>query len=202
MIPSPFRLEQKFNCDDFEKIGRLSLRWSHIDHMIGNCLKIMLRLSDDEANIVVFPLSTELRLTRIRELNKLTPFPTEAATRAFKELDLVMKGIQAVRNNVVHAVVMGPGKFELRSKKKRSYSKDEIFSVEELTNYAALAVLILRHELGEIDPEYDPPSLPQRPQVPKFLQSLIHAPHARYTNAADRKRMAREAMAKLIEGGW
>jgi len=24
----------------------------------------------------------------------------------------------------------------------------------------------------------------------------------RYTKAADRKRMAREAMAKLIEGGW
>jgi hypothetical protein len=24
----------------------------------------------------------------------------------------------------------------------------------------------------------------------------------RYANAADRKRMAREAMAKLVEGGW
>ncbi len=39
ILPSPFRFEAKLSAEAFEKLGRLSLRWSHIDHMIANCLK-------------------------------------------------------------------------------------------------------------------------------------------------------------------
>src|SRR5262249_40842507 len=106
MIPSPFRFEETLTAEDYQTLGKLSLRWSHIDHFIANCLKKQLRLSDDEARLVVFPLNTDTRLKRMRALQKLNPLPTRAAKRAFEELDLVMKGLQAVRNNVAHAVIM------------------------------------------------------------------------------------------------
>jgi hypothetical protein len=134
MIPSQFRFEATFTPEDFAKIGLLALRWSHIDHVIANCLKALLRLTDDEAIVVVFPLHTDTRLTRIRELQKRKPFPTEAATTAFRELDRSMKAIQAIRNTVIHAVIMGD-ELELRSKERR-YTKAQIFEIEELTNYA------------------------------------------------------------------
>jgi hypothetical protein len=179
MIPSPFRFEANLTPEDYQKIGLLSLRWSHIDHVIANCLKALLRLTDEEAIVVVFRLSADARLTRIRELQKLNPLPTDAASRAFRELDLMMKGIQAVRNNVVHAVILNDGKadqiFELRSN-RRGFTKAEVFETEELTNYAAHAALVLRHELGDKDPAYAPPPLPGRPPIPGFLQSLIQVP--------------------------
>jgi hypothetical protein len=140
MIPSQFRFEANFAPEDYQKIGLLALRWSHIDHVIANCLKVLLRLTDEEAVIIVFPLSTDHRLNRIRKMIQLTPSLTEEAKKAFSELDAVMKGIQQVRNNVIHAVIMG-GKmdpiFEMRSK-QRSFTKTDIFETEELTNYAGM----------------------------------------------------------------
>jgi hypothetical protein len=89
-----------------------------------------------------------------------------------------MKGIQMVRNNVIHAVIMD-GKtdqlFESRSK-QRSLTKTQIFETEELTNYAGHAALLLRNELGDKDPIGAPPPLPARPSIPQFLRSLIPAP--------------------------
>ena len=177
MIPSPFRFEGKLTPEDYQTLGKLSLRWSHIDHLIANCLKCLLRLSDDEARVVVFPLTTETRLNRMRALQKLKPLPTEAAKQAFHELDMMMKGLQAVRNNVAHAVIMPANgtddlKFELRSR-SRGFTKAEVFETEELTNYAAHAAWVLRHELGDIDPVSTPGPLPGRPPIPGFLQKLI-----------------------------
>jgi hypothetical protein len=44
-------------------------------------------------------------------------------------------------------------------------------SDEEITNYAGILALTLRHELGKRDPSYDPPDpLPARPSVPEFLK--------------------------------
>jgi hypothetical protein len=115
--------------------------------VIANCLKVLLRLTDEEAIVVVFPLSTDNRLARIRELQKLKPLPPGLAEQAFRELDLMMKGIQAVRNNVVHAVILKDGMsdqiFELRSK-RRGFTKAEVFEIEEITNYAAHAALTPR----------------------------------------------------------
>jgi hypothetical protein len=104
MIRSQFRFEANLTSEDYHKLGLLALRWSHIDHVAANCLKKMLRLTDQEAVIVVFPLPMEQRLSRMRELQKLQPLPTNAAKRAFREFDFIMKGLQAVRNNVIHAV--------------------------------------------------------------------------------------------------
>jgi hypothetical protein len=177
MIPSPFWFEGKLTPEDYQKLGKLSLRWSHIDHLIANCLKKLLRLTDDEARLVVFPLSTDIRLARMRDLQELNPLPTQAAKQAFDELDRVMKGLQAVRNNVIHAVLMyADGTdapiFELRSR-SRGYTKAQVFETEELTNYAAHAALVLRHELGDKDPAGAPGPLPARPQIPVFLKKLI-----------------------------
>jgi hypothetical protein len=62
MLTSPFRFDKELSSEDFERLGRLSLRWSHIDHMLANCLKILLRLDDNQARIMIFPLTSELRL--------------------------------------------------------------------------------------------------------------------------------------------
>jgi hypothetical protein len=46
-----------------------------------------------------------------------------------------------------------------------------VMSDEEITNYAGILALTLRHELGKRDPSYDPPDpLPARPSVPEFLK--------------------------------
>jgi hypothetical protein len=155
MLTSPFRFDGELSAKEFERLGRLSLRWSHIDHMIANCLKIILRLDEDQARIMIFPLTADARLQRIEALTKLNPLPSDKATRAFEELRAVMKGIQAIRNNVVHAVLI-EGEFIMRSK-GRTFTKEQIFETEELTNYAGILALTLRHELGERDPLYNPP---------------------------------------------
>jgi hypothetical protein len=83
-----------------------------------------------------------------------------------------MRGIRAVRNNVVHAVLIEE-EFKMRSN-DRTFTKEQIFESEELTNYAGILALTLRHELGEQDPAYNPPDpLPSRPVVPDFLKSYI-----------------------------
>jgi hypothetical protein len=175
MIPSPYRFEPTFTDAEYAKLGVLALRWSHIEHIIGNCLKVLLRLTDEEAIVIVFPMSGEQRITKIHELSKLAPLP-EKARIAFDELRAVMKGIQYVRNTVIHAICGDDEEqgqvFHLRSK-KRSIAKAEVFSVEELTNYAGHLVLALRYALGFKDnapPDY---TIPARPPVPDFLRSII-----------------------------
>jgi hypothetical protein len=173
MLASPFRFDEELSAKEFERLGRLSLRWSHIDHMIANCLKLQLGLNDDQARVMIFPLSAEMRLQRMNELAKLKALPAGKATKAFQELCAVMKGIRAVRNNVAHAVLIG-GEFTLRSKGNRAFTKEEIFRGEELTNYAGILALTLRNELGEPDPEYRPPDqLPDRPPIPEFLKRYV-----------------------------
>jgi hypothetical protein len=146
VIPTPYRFEKELSSEDFQKIGQLSLRWSHTEHIIGSCLKIMLRLSDEEAIVVVFPLTLELRLQRMNELSAINPLPPEAQ-KAFDELKLIMPGIQYVRNSIVHAIMMPDERegqvFHLRSK-RRSLTKAQVFACEDLTNYAAHIALNLR----------------------------------------------------------
>jgi hypothetical protein len=179
MTPTPFRFESTLSPEDFQKIGQLSLRWSHIDHIIANCLKALLGLSDEEAIVMVFPLSTDARLRRIKDLDQIKPIHDDGK-RYFVELDTVMRGIQAVRNNVIHAIILEGHPdgtvFHLRSK-QRTWTKSEIFAAEELTNYAAHAALLLRHALGEKDPAGAPPPLPSRPEIPEFLRLLIKFPN-------------------------
>ena len=173
MITSPFRFDTELSSADFEKLGRLLLRGSHIDHMIANCLKLQLNPDEDQAKVMIFPLTTELRLQRMNELAKLKALPSGKAANAFQQLRVVMKGIKAIRTNVVHAVLI-KGDFTLRSKGDRTFTMEQIFESEELTNDAGILALTLRHELGEPDPDYSPPDpLPVRPPVPAFLKSYI-----------------------------
>jgi hypothetical protein len=124
IISSPFWFEDKLASEDYQKLGKLSLRWSHIDQLIANCLKKLPRLTDDEARVVVSPLNTDTRLKRIRKLEELEPL-RGAAKEAFDELHMMMTLLQPVRNNVIHAVIMyaegGAPIFELRSHGRRSF---------------------------------------------------------------------------------
>jgi hypothetical protein len=175
MIKSPFRYEKNFTAKDYETLGKLSLRWSHIDHVIANCLKRFLRLNDDEAQIVVFQINADYGFDRILKLEELKPLRKKKAAHALDELCLLMKGLRQVRNNVAHAVLMRDGTadqiFESR-KTRRVFTKAQIFETEELTNYVAHAALVLRDELGDKDPAGAPGPLPPRPEIPGWFDKL------------------------------
>jgi hypothetical protein len=172
MIASPYNFEPLISDQDLAKLGILALRWSHIEHVLANCLKTMLRLSDEEAVVVVFPLGLEQRINRIRELSQINPLIPHAQA-AFEELRVVMKGIQYVRNSVVHSIVVADDEeghvFHLRSK-MRTLTKAQVFSIEEWTNYAAHLAQALRYALGfKNQPEPMLYTWPDRPTIPEFL---------------------------------
>jgi hypothetical protein len=147
-------------------------RWSHIDHVLANCLKRLLRLEDDEAQVVVFQLTADQRFDRILELDKLKPLRKKKAARALEELCLLMGGLRQVRNNVAHAVLMHDGTaYQIFASRKtlRTFTKAQILETEELTNYTAHAALVLRDELGDKDPAGAPGPLPARPKYPLGL---------------------------------
>ncbi len=177
MIPVPFSIEPELTAEEFCRIGQLTLRWSHIDHIIGNSLKATLGLSDEQAIVMVFSLTTDARLDRLKNLFEITK-PDDAAKAALNELLPSMKGIQYVRNNVIHGTVIDDTKeghiFHLRSK-DRTLTKAEIFSIEELTNYAGHCALALRYGLGlaNVRPGHVY-TLPGRPEIPDFLRSMVH----------------------------
>ncbi|MGX8013734.1 hypothetical protein ACVDG8_034585 [Mesorhizobium sp. ORM8.1] len=128
----------------------------------------------EEAVIMVFPLSTEQRLQRLGQLAKVKPLNAEAE-KALGELSAVMKGLQIVRNDTIHGIMADDGSgfvFHNRAK-QRQIPKDKVFSCEELTNYAAHAVLSLRFALGLKDNLDSRHPLPERPEVPEFLRSVI-----------------------------
>ena len=151
MLDSPFTFEERLSPEDYQKIGLLALRRSQIEHIIGNCLRVALRVTDAEAIPIIFSLTVDRRLKNLADLDKIKPFNPEAK-EAFSELSAVMKGIQAVRNTAVHAVIDAEDdfretRFHLRSR-GRSITKEDVFATEEITNYAAHAALSLRFALG------------------------------------------------------
>jgi hypothetical protein len=184
MIPSPYRFERNISDQELAKLGILTLRWSHTEHILANCLRVMLRLSEKEGRVMVFPLHLEQRINRITEIAEITPLPPHASA-AFEELKPIMKGIQYVRNNVIHSIVLESESdghlFHLRSKNK-SLTKAEVFSVEEITNYATHLVRAFRFALGEKDgPDPVLYPWPKRPEIPEFLRSVIQFPKTKET---------------------
>lgn len=185
MIPSPWSFEPMISDQDLARLGILTLRWSHIEHVLANCLKVMLRLNDDEAVAIIFPMNLETRVNRISEVLEFNSTIHAHVRAAFTELKPIMKGLSLVRNNVVHAIVVEHDDeghiFHLRSK-RRTLTKQQIFSVEELTNYAAHLVQAMRFGLGfKNDPEPVYLTWPGRPEIPEFLQSVIQWPKAQGT---------------------
>ena len=179
MIETPFNFEPGLSDADYKKLAQLSLRWSLIDHVVGNCLKVMLRLTDEEAILIVFSMSSEQRMQKIKELSGLSKISPEASA-ALVELEPTLKALRTVRNNVAHAIVIkdevtGDLGFHNRSK-ERTITIAQIFSTEELTNYAAHAVLAFRYALGFKEGVDGQHPLPARPVIPVFLQPLAQWP--------------------------
>jgi hypothetical protein len=174
MIDSPFRFELVLGPEDLHKFGLLSLRWALIDHVITNCLKALKGLTDDEAIDQVFPLFAKQKMEEIKELIGSRELSAEA-NEAYRELMNVMSGVRVVRDAVTHGTIMTQGSdvtFEHRSR-GRKFTRGDVLETEEMTNYAAHAAVILRHELGDIDPDYTPGPLPRRPPIPKCLKPFI-----------------------------
>lgn len=177
MLDSPFHYDEWLTPEELQKLGQLSLRWSHIDHILGNCLKAMLRLSDEEAVVVIFPLRFGDRLKRIKDLSKVSPFNDDAKA-ALTALNCVATHLQEVRNVVAHAIMIDDAELgkllHLRSKQK-SVTIGQMLSTEELTNYAAHVVMALRYAIGGVknaEPGARHP-LPEKPELPKFLSHPI-----------------------------
>ena len=150
MIGSPWQFEPEISDQDLAKVAILMVRWSHIEHYLANCLRVMLRLTEDEAVAMSWPLPVERRIAKIAEIAELTPIHPHAM-KAFKELRPVMQGLITVRNNVVHAILLEDEieghVFHLRSKRK-NLTKEQLFATEELTNYAAHLCQAMRFAIG------------------------------------------------------
>lgn len=173
MIGSPFRYEADFTDDDYQALGRLMMRWSHTEHIIGNCLKVIMRLTDDEAVVAVFPAQTHQRIKLIKQFSDLNPLPVDAR-KALDEFMWAWQKLQQVRNMVAHGIVdntSGTISFHLRSKGK-TWSKADVLVCEELTNFAAHAALSFRYALGFKGQPGERHPLPSRPLLPPFLESM------------------------------
>lgn len=174
MIATPFGFEPKLSNQEFEKLGRFACRWSHIEHIIGNCLRRLLNFDPKQATAMIFPLSLDIRMSRIGELVKLKPLSPEQMV-LFEELKPLIRAIQYLRNTVLHGIVIDLSEdddifFQLRSR-NRNITKAELFSCEDLINYAAHVCLSFRHTMGEKDddPRGSNYALPDRPPIPSFL---------------------------------
>ena len=175
MIATPYRFEANLTETDYQKIGQFALRWSTIEHTIGNCLRRLIDLDPKQASVIVFPLSLDLRMQRIELLSKIAPFTDEQA-KLFGELKPLIRAMQYLRTTALHGIVIDLGGdhepyFELRSKGSRKLTKAQLFSCEELINYTAHVVSAFRVTLGEKDASWGPSSLslPERPPIPEFL---------------------------------
>jgi hypothetical protein len=78
-------------------LGQFALRWSHIEHTVANCLRVLLDIDPKAATIMVFPLSLHDRMDRIGKFDKLRPIPPETKT-LFLELKPLVFAMQYVRN--------------------------------------------------------------------------------------------------------
>lgn len=172
MIECPY--EYALTDKELQKLAEMSLTWSHTEHLIGICLKRVWKLDDDEGTAIVFPLPLE---TRLKYLSELKGRISTGGQSVLKELSLIMKAIQPIRNTVAHAILINDTTdgtlFHLRSK-DRTFTKEELFECEEITNYAAQLTICLRYELGFDRPREDSmPTLPQRPAIPKPVREYI-----------------------------
>jgi hypothetical protein len=171
MIECPY--EYALTEKELQKLAEMSLTWSHTEHLIGICLKRVLKLSDDEGTAIVFPMSLE---TRLKYLSDLKGRISAGGQTVLKELALIMKGIQPIRNTIAHTILIGDTKdgtlFHLRSK-DRTFTKEEVFECEEITNYAAQLAICFRYEVGFDRPQDSTPALPQRPSIPKQVQQFL-----------------------------
>ena len=176
MIESPFIYEESLTPEELAKIGQLALRWSHIEHVLGNCLRRLMRMSMDDAILVIFPMNWERVLDLIDKFQKVRRL-NRAAREAVAEIKAIMPAVKMVRNTLTHAIMVeddgGDRVFHLRSKRKE-LTKEQIFEAEELTNYAAHVALAFRAALGGKGARLP---LPERPALPAYILSQFPSLH-------------------------
>jgi hypothetical protein len=179
MIPTPYLFESNMSDEEFQKIGQFAVRWSHIEHTIGNCLRRLLELSPKHATVVIFPLSLDMRMARIDHLSKLQPLAKEQQ-ELFDELRPLIKAMQFLRNTALHGIIVDLGGdrepfFHLRSK-DRVLTKEQLFGCEDIVNYTAHIAQAFRVSLGEKDVDRGRIGpLPDRPPIPDFLPNECRA---------------------------
>jgi hypothetical protein len=105
MIRTPYHFEANLSDQEFQKIGQFACRWALIEHTIGNCLRVMLEMGPEPATIMIFPLSLDLRMRRIRELAKQR-FLTGYQLALLAELRPLIKAMQYLRNTTLHGVAV------------------------------------------------------------------------------------------------
>ena len=125
----------------------------------------------------MFPQYASKKIDEIKRLMRSRTLCAEG-DEAYQALIKVISGVRVVRDAVTHGTIMSLDDnvtFDHRSK-RRKFTLQEVLETEELTNYAAHAALILRHELGDEDPEGRPSPLPRRPAIPTRLKPFIQSP--------------------------
>lgn len=200
MLETPYLVEEVISDDDFKQLGQMLVRWSFVETTIANCLKKLLRLTKEEATIMIVPLNLGYRMDKIVEISKQRKLKKKAQT-ALDELCLCIKAMQALRNGIVHGVAIhdnehGFSFHALKSKVNRN--KKEIFSAMEFVNYTGHVALAFRYELGIQGMQVGLAhyGLPDRPHIPEFLQSYF--PKPKTPNKAAQKRPPRSSRAKSL----
>jgi len=181
MIKTPYHFEAILSDQEFQKIGQFACRWAHIEHTIGNCLRVMLEMEMEPATAMIFPLTLDQRMERISKLAEQR-FLTGYQFALLAELKPLIRAMQFLRTTALHGVVMSLGDddniyFHLRSK-GRNINITDLFSCEDLINYAAHVTQAFRLSLG--DKTYEGHeghtyALPARPPVPDFLPAECRA---------------------------
>lgn len=183
MLDTPFLFGPPITDVQYQTLGKLMVKWSTIDHVLANCLRAIMKQTEEEAVITIFPMSSAQRLDLIKKLRHIArpsggqPLNSDAQA-AIDALCFILPKLRAVRNNVAHAIPMRDGENDaaiiLHNRARgrdQSITLDEVFSTEEVTNYAAHAVVSLRYAIGlaGADPQQRYP-LPAQPALPPILQ--------------------------------
>jgi hypothetical protein len=179
MIHTPYRFESSFSPEEFQRFGQFAVRWSHIEHTIANCLRVMLNFDPKQASVMIYPLSLDTRMARIGERIKLIPLQPEQMV-LFEELKPLIRAMQYLRNTVFHGTLVDLFSsdepfWHLRSK-DRTVTKSQLFGCEELVNYTCHITEAFRLSLGgKGDDREQPYTLPDRPLIPDFLPDECRA---------------------------
>jgi len=178
MIRVPYEFEPNLTDAEFQKIGQFACRWAIIDNTLANCLRAILKMQPEDATIMIFPLSQDLRMHRIEAFTKRNML-SEDQIALFLELKPLIRAMQFLRTTALHGIVDREAKgFSLRSK-SRWLGKEELFQCEELINYTAHVTIAFSMSLGDKDWAAMTYTLPDRPPIPDFLPPDCRAFHAK-----------------------
>ena len=160
------------------KIGQFACRWAMLEHTVSNCLRRAMEMTQDQASVMIFPLTLDTKMARLGHYMKNSE-PTAYKKWLFGELVPLVKAMRFLRNTTLHGVVMDNEQdepyFDLRSKGHK-LTKAQLFRCEDLINYTAHVVHAFRYSLGEKDdPEGHTFALPDRPPIPEFLPEECRA---------------------------